>query len=328
MKKISIVIPVYNEEFFISGTLESVLKIEYPREDFEVLVVTDGCTDGTVSAVKKFPFVRILELKQNVGRYAARKAGAEAAIHPNILFIDSRTRADPQILSVINQVNALVIQGVNFSVENPGLFEIFYKSVRRKVFSQYYSKSSEIIELTKDNFDFHPKGTNVFFIQKDVLFQAYKDLDGIDMSGDSSDDTKLINKIVQQTPAIIHPDVKVLYYYRSTFLANARHLYGFNATSFVDYYFHPSQRYFWIVIVIPLMVLLVLLAGLIFIPIQLWIKITTLVVLDIFISLYLAQSLKEFTIILFMMPLSVLIFYLGIIRGIFIKFKKEMRSKQ
>lgn len=327
MKKITIVIPVYNEEFFINGTLESVFQINYPREDFEVLVVTDGCTDGTVGAVKKFPFARILELKKNVGRYAARKAGAEAASHPNILFIDSRTRADPNILSVIDKTNSPVIQGVNFGMENPGLFEIFYKTVRRKVFSQFYAKSGEIIELNSGNFDSYPKGTNVFYVQKDILFQAYEDLKGEDMSGDSSDDTKLIKQIVQHAPAIIHPDVKVLYYYRSSFISNARHLFGFNATSFVDYYLHPSQRYFWIVIVIPLLILIGLLAGMIFIPIAMWIKLAVIAGLNILISLFLAKSWKEFGVVLFMMPLSVSIFYLGVIRGIFIKFQKVLRAK-
>jgi len=213
-------------------------------------------------------------------------------------------------------------------VEQPGLFEIFYKAVRRKVFSQFYNKSGEVIELNKDNFDFYPKGTNVFYVQKNVLFRAYEDLQGIDMGGDSSDDTKLINQIVQHTPAIIHPDVKVLYYYRSSFLSNARHLFGFNATSFVDYYFHPSQRYFWIVIVLPLLTLLGLLAGLIFLPQPMLIKLGMIASLDVLLSLYFAGSLKEFAIILFMMPLSVLIFYTGIIRGIFIKFRKEIQSKK
>jgi glycosyltransferase involved in cell wall biosynthesis len=328
MKKISIVIPVYNEENFISGTLESISLISYPLDDYEVVVVTDGCTDGTVPAVKKFPFVRLVELDKNIGRYAARKTGAEAARYPNILFIDSRAHVDPNILSVIDQANAQVIQGVNFDIENPGLFETFYKSVRRKVFSKHYANSSQIKELNKDNFDSLPKGTNVFFVKKDLLFQAYEDLSGVDMSGDSSDDTKLIKTIVQRTPAIIHPDVKIIYFYRKSFLANASHLYGFNATSFIDYYFHPSQKYFWLVIILPLLALFGVLAGLLFIPLSLLIKVSILLGLDLIISIYLARSIRDLYIIMFMMPLCVSIFYAGIVRAIFLKYLKTLLNKQ
>jgi len=327
MKKISIVIPVYNEDFFISGTLESISQIDYPSDNFEVIVVTDGCTDGTVAAVKKFPFVFLIELDSNVGRYAARKMGAEAARFSNILFIDSRTRVYPFILSIIDQTNAKAIQGANFSVENPGPFEIFYKAIRRKVYSKYYAQSTQVIELNKYNFDAYPKGTNVFFVQKDILFQAYDDLSTIDMSGASSDDTKLINAIVQRTPVIIHPDVKILYFYRKSFLANAVHLFKYRGVTFVDYYFHPSQKYFWLVIIFPFLVLLGILAGLVFIQVPLLIKVSILIGLDLIISIYLANSFRDFYIILFMMPLCASFFYAGIIRGIFIKYKKGISGK-
>lgn len=327
MKEISIVIPVYNEEFFISNTLESISQINYPKGSYEVIVVTDGCTDGTVANVKKFPFVRLIELENNVGRYAARLTGAKEAIYPNIIFIDSRTRVDPNILSAIDQANAKVIQGVQFNLQTPGLFEAFYDSVRRKVFAKYYNNRSQILELNKDNFDSLPKGTNVFFVQKDILFQAYSELDGIDMSGDSSDDTKLIKTIVAITPIIIHPDVRIQYFYRKSFWANVHHLYGFNATSFVDYYMHPSQKYFWLVIVLPLLGLLGILAGLIFVPIPFVFKTIVLIGMDVAISIFLSKSLRGFFIILLMLPLSVCIFYTGIVRGIFIKFKKSLLKK-
>jgi glycosyltransferase involved in cell wall biosynthesis len=328
MKKISIVIPVYNEEYFISGTLESISHVNYPTDDFEVIVVTDGCTDGTVEVVKKFPFVRMIELKQNVGRYEARRTGAKATQYPNILFLDSRIRVDPNILAVIHQTNAKSIQGTHVEIEQPGLFETFYNAMRRKIFWRYYDNRSKILVLNSENFDSLPKGTNVFFVEKDVLFQAYEALATHDMSGDSSDDTQLIKAIVQITPVTIHPAVKITYFYRKSFRANAHHLYGFVATSFVDYYLHPAQKYFWLVIVLPMLALLGILAWLIFIPIALSTKLGVLLAVDVVISLYLALSFRDFFVILFMMPLSVLIFYIGVIRGIFVKYKKERMLKE
>ena len=323
MKKISIVIPVYNEEFFISGLLKSISVINYPPEDFEVIVVSDGSTDSTVSEIKKHSFVRLVELKENLGRYPARKIGAETTRYPNILFIDSRAVVDPDILSVINTLDEKVVVGRVLSVDKPGAFETFYNSIRRIIFHQFYKRGPEILELNKDNFDTLPKGTTVLFVQKDILFRAYEDLSHIHMGKGSSDDTKLIRAIVQHSPAIIHPDVKITGLYRKSFWESVKHLALYRGSTFVDYYFNPSLRNFWIVIIFPLLALLGITVGLIFFPASGMIKLLFLIALDLIATLLLARTFREFYIIIFMLPLCVTVFYIGIVRGIFLKYKKK-----
>lgn len=156
----------------------------------------------------KNPFVRLIEQKDNVGRYETRKIGAEAATYPNILFIDAGCAADPNILSVIDKSTEKVIIGRVLSNDKPGLFETFYISMRRKIFSSYYENPSQIIELTEENFDFLPKGTMVLFVKKEVLLQAFEDLSHVKIGKDSSNDTKLLKEIIHHTSAIIHPDLK------------------------------------------------------------------------------------------------------------------------
>jgi glycosyltransferase involved in cell wall biosynthesis len=143
--------------------LESISRIHYPTEDYEVIVVSDGSTDATVSVVKNYPFVRLIDLKENRGRYPARKIGA-----------------------VINASTEKVIVGRVLGVDKPGPFETFYISIRRKVFPRSFAHRSEIIELNKENFDSLPKGTTVLFVQKDLLFRAYEDLSHIHMGKGSS----------------------------------------------------------------------------------------------------------------------------------------------
>jgi len=323
MKKVSIVIPVYNEEFFVAGLLESISKVNYPPEDFEVIVVSDGSTDGTASEIKKHSFVRLVELKENLGRYPARKIGAEAARYPNILFVDSRVVVDQDILSVINSLDKKVIVGRVLSVDRPGAFETFYNSIRRIVFPRFYARDPDILELNKDNFDSLPKGTTVLFVQKDILFRAYEDLSHIHMGKGSSDDTKLIRAIVEHSQAIIHPGVKITGFYRKSFWESIKHLALYRGSTFVDYYLNPSLRNFWIVIVLPLLVLLGITVGLVFFPASGMIKLMVLIALDLIATLLLARSFREFYIILFMLPLCVSVFYFGIIRGIFLKYKKK-----
>jgi len=50
---VSVTIPAYNEEKSIKTTIESVTNLEYPKDRFEVLVVSDGSTDNTESLVRE-----------------------------------------------------------------------------------------------------------------------------------------------------------------------------------------------------------------------------------------------------------------------------------
>ncbi len=59
----------------------------------------------------------------------------------------------------------------------------------------------------------------MLFVQKDILFQAFKELSHLEM-GKFPDDTKLLRTIVEHTPIALHPDVKIIYFYRKSFMAN------------------------------------------------------------------------------------------------------------
>jgi len=315
MKKISIVIPVFNEQNYISGLLDSIFSIEYPKKYFEVIVVSDGSTDNTVSIVENFSSVRLINLSKNVGRYNARRIGAEAAIFENILFIDARCKADSHILSEINKSDEKVIIGSPSGSGNPGLGETFHDAISRLIWKDYYANKQPKKPLTRENFDNLPKGTTVFFVQKDILFLAYEKLSHIEMGRDSSDDTKLISAIVEFSPAIIHRDVKVINFHRVNMMAGLSHLYFYGKT-FIDYYFTPKKHFFWLVIVFPILAILAILVGLIFVPVSILVKIITILIIDLAGSLFLAKSFREFYILLLTIPLSTIFFYSGIIVGI------------
>jgi cellulose synthase/poly-beta-1,6-N-acetylglucosamine synthase-like glycosyltransferase len=52
LPKISLMIPAHNESLVITQTLESLLKMNYPADSFEILVINDGSTDDTAEQVK------------------------------------------------------------------------------------------------------------------------------------------------------------------------------------------------------------------------------------------------------------------------------------
>lgn len=82
---VSVVIPAFNEEKYISGVLAPLQGIEIIRE---VIVVSDGSTDNTVNEARKWQ-ANIIELKHNMGKGGAMLAGFRKAKAENILFLDA-----------------------------------------------------------------------------------------------------------------------------------------------------------------------------------------------------------------------------------------------
>jgi cellulose synthase/poly-beta-1,6-N-acetylglucosamine synthase-like glycosyltransferase len=73
---ITIVLPVYNEEHVIAGTLESILALDYPTDRRHVLVISDASTDGTDAIVKQYADrgVELVRLAERGGKTAAENA--------------------------------------------------------------------------------------------------------------------------------------------------------------------------------------------------------------------------------------------------------------
>ncbi len=85
--RVSVVIPCFNTERYIAGTLRAVLA--QTGAALEVIVVDDGSTDGSAALVEReFPQVRLLR-RANGGVAAARNAGIGAATGDWVAFCDA-----------------------------------------------------------------------------------------------------------------------------------------------------------------------------------------------------------------------------------------------
>lgn len=96
---LSVVIPVYNGGVTVGRALDSLLAQDYPRDQYEVIVVNDGSTDDTADVVARFPDVRYIELPRNMGIPAAQNAGLEAAKGDIYVAFNDDFQAAPDFLA-------------------------------------------------------------------------------------------------------------------------------------------------------------------------------------------------------------------------------------
>src|SRR5262245_1629380 len=96
--KVSVVIPVYNAEATLEECLAKLGRSTF--EDFEVVVVDDGSTDGSRGIMARFP-VRVVPTSGRVGPAAARNLGAQVATGEILFFIDSDVMVRPDTLAIL-----------------------------------------------------------------------------------------------------------------------------------------------------------------------------------------------------------------------------------
>jgi glycosyltransferase involved in cell wall biosynthesis len=83
----SVVVPVYNGERTLPACLEALKRQSLPPDEFEVIVVDDGSTDGTAGVAERFGVVYLHQ--ENQGPATARNRGAEQARGEFLLFTDA-----------------------------------------------------------------------------------------------------------------------------------------------------------------------------------------------------------------------------------------------
>lgn len=101
--KLSIVVPVFNEARQITRNLDLLLdEVERYFDFFEVIVVSDGSTDGTNAKILslKHPGVRPIIVEKNTGKGNAVRAGFQQAIGDYILFIDGGMEIHPKEIRI------------------------------------------------------------------------------------------------------------------------------------------------------------------------------------------------------------------------------------
>lgn len=101
LPKVTLLVPFHNEESKAARKVANTAALEYPVSRLQVLLVSDGSTDGTVMRLREAspPHMTVVELPTRGGKAAALNAALGLASNEIVVFSDASIELEPNSLS-------------------------------------------------------------------------------------------------------------------------------------------------------------------------------------------------------------------------------------
>ena len=223
-------------------------------EDVELIVVDDGSDEPTQAALGalRAPFpLRVLR-QENSGRFAARRAGIEAATGDLVLLLDARVSIEPEALafvaSQLERTGSLPIWNAHVDMDLKGNpFGRFWRVIEFMAFRDYLG-NPRTTSYGLEEFDRYPKGTTCFMAPREPLLNAIAGFRSYyDDVRDANDDTPIIRTLAAAQPINISPGFACLYRPRESLKPFVRHAFHRGGV-FVDGYGRPGTRFFAVIV--------------------------------------------------------------------------------
>ncbi len=297
------IIPCFNAEDTLYRCVDAVQSVDYPKEDFEVIIVNNGSTDRTYRIATGYD-IRVIGKRKSVKYSEAMAIGAKNSRYDNLLFVDQRTVVRKDILKNIEALNYSPIMSGELNLDKyRSDHDTFMYQIYSRLYSPHFPQSRYKNELwvTKKNFKKVSRNKAVLFITKN-LFNKLAEV-GFDLDGGNSD---LFRRIVYDLNCRIlsHTDVNVQYIGDLKVKTNReivengykwakRHLKKFNIFSFLYYSLHIS--------------LIIVIAA------YLNYALPVIILIYLLFLAYLSDSRKDFWIMFRSAPGEIIRFYIGTI---------------
>lgn len=127
MEKVSIIVPVYNNELYLEKCLDSIINQTY--KNIEIILINDGSTDNSLNILRKYEKKdkRIIIIdKKNEGVSIARNAGIKKSTGEYITFVDSDDYIDLNFIEELH--NAMINNNVDLVRCN---YQVHYKELNK-----------------------------------------------------------------------------------------------------------------------------------------------------------------------------------------------------
>ena len=179
-KKLSILIPVYNEEKTLLNILERINECKIENFDFETIIINDGSDDNTFNVIKENSdlYDKVINLDKNRGKGYAVKSGLKIATGDYVIFQDADLEYDPKdfikFTNLINKFSVDVIIGSRFNYSDyirshniankfgnyilTLFFNLLYNTTFTDIYSCYLAFRRDILDVDKlktDGFEQH-----------------------------------------------------------------------------------------------------------------------------------------------------------------------------
>lgn len=175
MKKISVIVPIYNSEKYLKKCLDSLVGQTF--KDLEILLINDGSTDSSEKIIDKYieKYPKLIKKinKKNGGQASARNLGLTKAKGKYILFLDSDDYIKKDACEVL--YNYALMDDYDIVLFD---YYITYKDKKEPVNVLSYCKDKEVIS-PKDYFLSTPSPCNKLFKKELLINNNFKFPEGI-----------------------------------------------------------------------------------------------------------------------------------------------------
>ncbi len=319
---ISLVLTVYNGEKSLSGCLDSILDIDFPNKQFELIIVDDASFDDTKNILEQYKVhfkkkginLTLIYFNSNEGRIKARIMGATKAVYSKIMIVDVQMRISKDALIRIVDYGKKSHLITNLTMDKyRNIDSTVLYLLRKKYYSPYWGYNFSNILITKDNFENIPKGTGGFVTDKNTFLRLSKKLQGKKIE---NEDTKLFRMYLEYGAKLIRVfDVKSEYVNRSG-AESIQHLFS-RGPRFVDYYFKNKLPFKLLYVLSILMITASL--YICFLNPNLTVQILVFALLiNLMISIYLSENIRDVLAVFIYLPIIIITFYMGTTYGVYL----------
>ncbi|EAL6881467.1 glycosyltransferase, partial [Campylobacter lari] len=175
MNQISIILPTYNVEKYITRALDSCINQSF--KDIEIIIVDDCGNDKSIDIAKEYASkdkrIKIIHNEKNLGTFASRNIGVLNSNSPFIMFLDPDDYLDINACEIA--LNTMLERKVDMIIFDAYVHRVKFKKFYRFKQDEFFKKNEFLEFLLKQKHFCWSVWAK--FYKKDLILQSFKYVD-------------------------------------------------------------------------------------------------------------------------------------------------------